>query len=152
MLNLKNLAGTLFRGEFYRNPEAVAKELKALEEHPEQFPESEVRSIRKNAEHFIFDLRVYSHNLYSRLFVGVMSDFFGVSGIDGIVVDEEIHFNKIYVKELYRMFNEKPNFVRDFRRTQYSGEITQSGKTIRAKGKYFNEVTDGFWEMYSVGG
>jgi len=152
MLNLKNLAGTLFRGEFYRNPEAVAKELKALEEHPEQFPESEADSIRKNAEHFIFNLIILAYNPDLGLFVATASDFFGESGIVGLIRHEEVQFNKIYARDMLKGFNEKPNFVRDFRRVQYSGEITQSGKTIHAKGKYLNEVIDGVWEMYSVRG
>ena len=153
MLNLENFAGTLFKGKFYKNPEEVVRELKALRARPKDFTKTEAASIRKNPKHFKFGLRILGYNQDSGLFVAGASDDFGESGIVGVVRDEEIQFNKIYVRDTLEFANEKPNFERNFKRFQYFGEMTQSDGKISAKGRYLvgsNELLGGFWEIHSV--
>ena len=157
MLNLKNLTGVLFKGEFYRNPQAVAEELKALEKYPDQFTKTEANAIQRDAGHFEFELRIFTHNPNSRLFIAGAQDASGESGIVGLIKNLEIQFNKIYSTDTFALLHDKdrtPDFAINFRVIHYFGGISQLDNIITAGGKYlmgyYNERMGGFWRMDSV--
>lgn len=153
--NLKKLTDAVFKGEFYRNPEAVAREVEVLKKHPEFYMKEEAAAIQRDAKPFEFDLKIFTYNSDSGLFIAESSDAFGGSGIVGIIRNEKIQFNKIYVNERFELSNRKPNFERNFGIVQYFGNVALSNGILSAKGQYliegYNELMGGFWEMHSIG-
>ncbi len=150
-----HLCSTTFKGNFQRNPEAVAKELKQYEADPASYNPEVLKRIQGDQAAYPFKINFFYHNPETGLFITEGYDEAGQSGIYGKLDDEDMVFSKGYPRDGFRISEGGTLMNQAVRRFDYEG--TRQGLTgspLTYKGTYsmpgHGKHMNGTWELSQV--